>query len=69
MFIAVVGFFGVAFSFVDISSTTAQPMLGELQGERRVGGQIYCAVDASVIETPGSPMTGGLHKLTPVPFS
>jgi len=29
----------------------------------------FVDVDASVIEAPGSPMTGGLHKLTPVPFS
>jgi hypothetical protein len=35
---------GVAFIFVDISSTSAQPTFGELLGERRVGGEIYCAV-------------------------
>ena len=29
----------------------------------------FVDVDASVIEAPGSPMTGGLHKLTPVAFS
>ena len=45
MFVAVVGWvFGVAFIFFDISSTSAQPTFGELLGERRVGGEIYCAV-------------------------
>ena len=72
MFVAVVGcVFGVAFIFVDISSTAAQPTFGELLGERRVGGGIYCAVRGcgciceSVIEAPGSPMTGllGLVEL------
>ena len=29
----------------------------------------FVDVDASMIEAPGSPITGGLHKLTPVPFS
>jgi hypothetical protein len=29
----------------------------------------FVDVDASVIEAPGSLTTGGLHKLTPVPFS
>ena len=45
MFIAVVGWvLGVEFIFVDISSTSAQPTFRELLGERRVGGEIYCAV-------------------------
>lgn len=52
-----------------LCSTAAQPTFGELLGERRVGGGIYCAVRGcgcvceSVIEAPGSPMTGGLHNL------
>jgi len=50
------------FIFVDIISTTDRPT--GTSGERRVGGEIYCAMDASVIEAPGSPMTGALHKLT-----
>ena len=28
----------------------------------------FVDMDASVIEAPGSPMTSGLHNLTPVPF-
>jgi hypothetical protein len=60
--------FGVAFIFVDISSTSAQPTFGEkdMLEERSIAP--FVDVDASVVEAPRSPMMHGLHKLTPVPF-